>query len=404
MSKVWLHIIGLDESEIVEFSLLESAKNILGTKRLLDRLPKKYQQKTQLFKTPFKALIEQVLALRGEQIIILASGDANWFGIGASLISHLDFDEYETYPSLSAFQLAASKLHWALQNTDCISLHGRSVGRKVENLHKYLFPKNRILALTSDKNTLYEVASLLEQRGYENSSLNILENLGAKNERIISFKAHEAIRQKIGDFYVLAIDCVANESAPLLPNIAGLPDEAYICDGQLTKREVRAITLAKLAPYPNAILWDIGAGCGSIGIEFMRSARNAKAICFERNEKRIAYIEQNKLALGVPDLEIIAGEALENITDQIQPDVIFLGGEVANVALLESCLRALKIGGRIVANAVSLGGQQALLERYKNYGGELIKIDIARAKQNGKISLFEPKKTIMQWSFIKGQK
>ena len=402
MSKIWLHIVGMGEGEFnsQKLELINSAKNIIGAPRLLKRVPTKEGQNIIKWNKPFKKMSQEILSLRGEQTIILASGDPNYFGIGATLNSILSEDEFISYPAVSSFQLAASKMHWALQNVDCISLHGRMV----ENLHKYLFPKNRILALTSDKNTLVEVASLLKQRGYEKSNLSVLENLGAEKERIISFVVNEVKSQKIDDFYVLAIDCIKDNDIKILPNIAGLPDESFICDGQLTKREVRAISLAKLAPFPNAILWDIGAGSGSIAIEFMRSARGAKAICFERDEKRISMIKTNAKNLGVPDLKIVNGDAVENLANQPKPDVIFIGGNVANETLFEGCFKALKNGGRLVVNAVSIEGEKALYERYKKLGGELIKIDINRAKKIGVYNVFEPKKTVTQWALTKGEK
>ncbi len=404
MSKIWLKIIGLSEGGIDELSpkiraQLASAEYLLGSKRLLEKLPEIKGQKLIEWQKPFAKMQQQILALRGKPTIIVATGDANWFGISSSLSSFLSPNEYISYPALSSFQLASAKMHWALQNIDCISLHGR----KVENLHKYLAPKNRILALTSNTKTLIEVANLLEERGYQNSNLSVLENLGAESERIISFEANQASQQKIADFYLLAIDCVADKNAPLLPLVAGLPDESFIHDGQLTKREVRASTLAKLAPYPNALLWDIGAGSGSIGIEFMRLARGAKSICFEKDKTRLSNIEKNALALGVPSLEIIAGDALDNLKNKPAPDAIFIGGDVANDELFQSCYKALKIGGRLVANAVTLEGEQALFERHEKLGGELVRIEISHVKSAGRYRLFEPKRPVTQYLLIKGE-
>ncbi len=403
MSKIWLNIIGIKEGEerlsSKKLALIRQAKNIIGAKRLLEKLSLTKKQKIIEWNKPFAQMIEQIIKFRKEPTIILASGDPNWFGIGASLERFLPREEFAIHIAPSSFQLAASKLHWPMQNIDFISLHGR----RIENLHKYLLPQNKILALTSDKNTLLDVALLLEQRGFENSNLFILENLGAKSENIISLKAHQAKKQKIGNFYVLGIECVSHEQAPLLPTLAGLDDSNFICDGQLTKREVRAVTIAKLAPFPNAILWDIGAGCGSIAIEFMRAARGAKAICFERNKKRIKMIEQNAKNLGTPNIEIIRGDALDNLHKFSPPDAIFIGGDVANNNLFEKSFMALKNGGRMVVNAVTIEGKKALFERYKNLGGELIEINIARAKQIGASDIFEPKITITQWFIIKGE-
>ncbi len=405
MSKVWLHIIGMSEGGFDDISstsqvLIKSAKIIIGSKRLLQELPNKNAQNLMEWKTPFKAMIEQILALRGSEVVILASGDGNWFGIGASMLNYLDEGEFISIPAVSSLQLAASKMHWPIQGVDCISLHGRAV----ENLSLYLSPNNKILALTTNANTLDEVALLLDKNNYSNSKITVLENLGSDDEQVFSFEANNSFKQKIGDFFTLAIECVSDLNTPLLTRTSGLPDEAFISDGQLTKCEVRAITLAKLMPYKNALLWDIGAGSGSIGIEWMRAAQGAKAICFERNKNRIEMIKQNSFLLGTPALKTIVGEAIAQIKTQPIPDAIFIGADVANDETFEACFKALKIGGRMVINAVTLEGEKSLFERHEKLGGELSKIDISRVKQVGRYRVFEPKKPVTQWLIIKEEK
>lgn len=231
--------------------------------------------------------------------------------------------------------------------------------------------------------------------------LTVLENLGGEDERITQFTADEADAQNVGDFYTLAIDCVADNGAPLLPAMPGLPDSAFISDGQLTKREVRAATLAKLAPYPGALLWDVGAGSGSVAIEWMRAADRAEAICFERDARRIEMIEKNRMALGTPSLEIVSGSALENLADQPAPDAIFLGGGVADQPLFERCWQALKPGGRLVANAVTIASEQALYQRQETYGGELVRIAISVLGEIGPQRAMTPRRTVTQWLAIK---
>jgi precorrin-6Y C5,15-methyltransferase (decarboxylating) len=244
------------------------------------------------------------------------------------------------------------------------------------------------------------VAELLVARGYGRSVLTVLETLGGAAERIQTAEARD-FALDIGDFYVLAIDCVADPGAPLLPPLPGLPDEAFRSDGQLTKREVRAATLARLAPYPGALLWDVGAGCGSVSIEWLRSARDARAIAFERDTARCDMIATNARALGVPGLAIVTGEAPACLSDQPAPDAVFLGGDVDNAALFEACWAALKPGGRLVANAVTLGGEAALLARQAALGGELVRLEVAVLASLGGQPVLRPRLPVTQWLGVK---
>src|SRR5690606_11046639 len=211
----------------------------------------------------------------------------------------------------------------------------------------------------TDAATAPYVARLLTERGYGRSLLTVLEHLGGPVESI-AFAEARAFDLTPGDFYVLAIDCVADPGAPLLTGTPGLPDDAFVSDGQLTKREVRAATLAKLAPYPGALLWDVGAGCGSIAIEWMRAARNARAVAFEREGERLQMIAVNAAALGTPSLAIVPGDAPGTFEGHPAPDAVFLGGGVADAALFEAAWAALRPGGRFVANAVTIEGETAL--------------------------------------------
>ncbi len=402
MSAQWLDIIGLTEAEAPALpahlrAILGNAEVIVGPQRLIDKLPE-FAAKTMAWQTPFSAMLEQIAALKGTKTVILATGDPNWFGIGASLARHFSSDEFTMHPAPSSFQLAGARLHWPLQNCATISLHGRDVA----TIQKHIAPGARILALTSDRQTMGAVAAILKARGYGDSQLSILQNLGAPNEQIDRFKANAIANDAIGDFYVLAIDCVAAPSAPLLAQTPGLPDDAFVSDGQLTKREVRAASLAKLAPHPGALLWDVGAGCGAIGIEWMRAAANAKAICFERDTKRLQMIAENSNNLGTPDLRTIAGEAPKTLADQPAPDAIFMGGAVGDHLLFDACWQALKPGGRLVANAVTIEGETALYQRHEKLGGEITRIDIAHLDHIGTYRAMRPRMAVTQWLIVKG--
>lgn len=346
---------------------------------------------------PLEKMMAQILALRGTPTVILATGDPIWFGIGATLARELEPEEFVVHPHVSSFQLAAARLRWPLQHVATISLHGRPA----DAIQPHILPGNRILALTADASTAHQVAGMLLARGYGQSLMTVLENLGGPEERITETVAELFDSGTIGDFYVLGVDCVADISAPLLPPVAGLPDEAFVSDGQLTKREVRAATIARLAPYPGALLWDVGAGCGSVAIEWMRAARDAEAIAFEREGERLQMIAVNAAVLGVPALRIENGDAPQSFAGMPAPDAIFVGGGVADDALFEACWQALKPGGRLVANAVTLDGEAALYARQAWLGGELLRIDISVLDQIGTQRVLRPRLPVTQWAVTK---
>lgn len=397
----WLDIIGVSEAGIAALgpdlrARIDRAETVIGVERRLAGLGDNSGQRLITWDGKLDAMVDKILAWRGTPTVLLASGDPNWFGIGATLSRHLAQEEFLVHPAPSSFQLAAARLDWPMQNVTTLSLHGRPVAV----LHPHVLPGNRILALTSDAKTLGDVAALLCARGYGTSQLTALENLGGA-ERITRATADTAHALTIGDFFVLAIDCVAAPQAPLLPSVPGLPDDAFETDGQLTKREVRAATLAKLAPYPGALLWDVGSGSGSISIEWMRAARGARAICFERSLARGALISRNRVALGVPGLGLVVGDAPESLVDQPAPDALFLGGGVADEALFRACWQALKPGGRMVANAVTLDAEAALYARQADFGGELVRIGVDMLDRVGGERVLRPRLGVTQWACVK---
>jgi precorrin-6Y C5,15-methyltransferase (decarboxylating) len=443
MTTAWLHIIGVGERGPRELSpafklLLNYAENVVGPARFLsdlepvnrpgasgdlfnpefvtkrsfeavaralagdiDEAPPGYTyadgRNIIEWESPLEAMLEQILKLRGTPTVILASGDPMWFGIGATLSRYLVPAEYVVHSHPSAFQLAAARLHWPLQSVTTLSIHGRPA----ELLHPHILPGNKILALTSDHTTVDLALELLGDRGFGRSIVSTLENLGGPDERVTTEEAESFETRGVGDFYVLAIDCVPDLNATLLPPVPGLPDDAFVNDGQLTKREVRAATIAKLAPFPGAVLWDVGAGCGSVAIEWMRAARDASAVAFEREGERLQMIAVNAAALGVPHLEIEAGEAPGTFTRRTPPDAIFMGGDVGNDDLFDACWSALKSGGRLVANAITLDGEHALYSRHLQLGGELTRIDISTLDRVGGHRAFRPRMTVTQWVVVK---
>ena len=358
----WLTIIGMGEDGTDGLSprariLLADAEVMVGSKRLLT-LAGETKAERHEWPQPFSAVIDRIKPLRGRRTIVLATGDPLNFGVARKLMEIVPFAEMEIVPHLSSFSLAASRMGWPLGDCDMITLHGRPAA----NLEAFIQPHARLLALTADAGTIPEVVRRLVARGYGESEITVLENMGGARENSVRFRAEDFTGGTFSDLNTLAIWCKPKPGAALLPRVPGLPDEAYIHDGQLTKRDVRAATLAALAPYPDALLWDVGAGCGSIAIEWMRAARGAAAIAFESNGERLKMIAENADRLGAPRLKVIAGEAPASLKDQPPPDAVFIGGGMGIPGVFEDSWAALKSQGRIVANVVTLEGELHLVD------------------------------------------
>lgn len=347
----------------------------------------------------FRETLAEILKLRGTPVTVLATGDPMHFGIGATLRRYVAAEEMFVLPSPSAFSLAASRLGWPLQSVTQISLHGRPLAF----LNRHVMPRARILALTSDASTVQAAAVLLAERGFGASVLHVLEHMGGTKERLLRMTALDMAETcpVISDFNTLAIDCAAD--GPLLAPVPGLPDEAFRHDGQLTKREIRAATLAQLSPFPNAVLWDVGAGCGSIAIEWMRAGMGTKAIAIEPKPERGAMIRANAETLGVPDLEIVEGHAPEALAGLKRPDVIFIGGGISGEGLFEACWAALGVGGLLVANAVTIEGEARLADLRGQHGGELVRIQVARAAPVGRFCGWKSLMPVTMWTVVKGE-
>lgn len=401
MTECWLHVIGVTAKGTQSLNpeqqkMLDDAKIIIGPPRSLPKV-RDIDERLVPWQAPLTKMIEQILSYRGQPTVILATGDPTWYGIGATLTKYLSADEFDIHPAPSAFSLAAARMKWPLQNVKSISVHGRPV----EILHQHIAPGQRILALTSDATTVAEIAKILVARQYGQSQITVLNAMGGETESQVSFTANAYAPTGIGNLNTVAIDCVADDDAPLYPPLPGLPDSAFVHDGQLTKREVRAATLAKLAPLSGDHLWDVGAGCGSVAIEWMRAAPRATATCFERQPQRIEMINKNRMALGVPGLKIIEGDALENISGLDAPDAIFMGGDVGNEELFQACWQALKPGGRFVANAVTLDGETALFHRLQQFGGDLARLEISHLDSVGAHKTLRPRMAVTQWHVTK---
>ncbi len=378
----WLTVIGIGEDGLAGLGeaarqALGEATRIIGGARQLALLPAELGAERHAWPSPFS--LEPVLSRRGAPVCVLASGDPMFFGIGATLARQLDPQEMRVFPAPSSVSLAAARLGWALQEVEVLSL----VARPLAALNAALFPGARILVLCNDGDCPAKVAQLLVARGYPASKLTVLEHLGGARERRIDGVAGHWQVSTVADLNLLAIECQADAQAAPLALTPGLADDCYRHDGQLTKRDVRAVTLARLAPLPGELLWDVGAGCGSIGIEWMRAHPRCRAIAVEADAGRQAHIRHNRDALGVPALQLVAGSAPEALVGLAAPDAIFIGGGVTVPGVLEHCWDSLKPGGRLLANAVTLQSEALLVAWRERIGGELTRIAVAHAQPLG---------------------
>jgi precorrin-6Y C5,15-methyltransferase (decarboxylating) len=397
----WLSIVGIGEDGLAGLSaaarlLVAEARVLVGGERHLAMVPADGRERLS-WTSPLSLLIEEILRRRGTPVCILATGDPMHYGIGVTLAKRVPIAEMTILPAPSAFSLACARLGWPVAGVIALTLHGRPLGL----LNGWLQPGARILALSENGATPMAVAAQLCAHGYGRSRLWALEHLGGARERIVASTADAWQADDIADLNTLAIECVADEDALVLSRGPGLPDAAFRHDGQLTKREVRAVTLATLVPLPGRLLWDVGAGCGSVAIEWMRCQPRARAIAIERDGERRRFMADNATALGVPGLEIVAGGAPEALASLPTPDAVFVGGGVATAGVLEACWSALKPGGRLVANAVTLEGETRLVEWRARHGGELIRIAIERAEPIGRSQGWRPLRTVTQLSAVK---
>lgn len=378
----WLTLVGIGEDGFnglgkqARRALLGAAR-VFGSPRQLALLPRCIGAEREPWPSPFS--LTPLLALRGEAVCVLASGDPMLYGVGASLARQVAASEMTVLPAPSSCSLAAARLGWALQDVVTLSV----VARPVAAVAAHLYTGQRLLVLSNDASSPAVLAELLRARGFGASRMVVLEHLGGPLERQHEGHANTWSNPDVAALNVVAIDCQADPDAPRLSPLAGLPDSAFRHDGQITKRDVRAITLARLAPQPGELLWDVGAGSGSIGIEWMRAHPSCRALAIEADEGRQQLIEHNRDALGVPGLQLIRGRAPHALAGLEQPDAIFIGGGVTREGVLQHCWDQLRPGGRLVANAVTLQSEATLADWRERHGGELTRIHIAQAQPLG---------------------
>lgn len=382
--------------------VLRAAEVLLGAPRQLGLLPDAECPGERIaWPSPLRPAVPGLLAAHeGRTIAVLASGDPSFHGIGRTLAETVDADRraaLRVYPHPSSVSYACARLGWPLEAVETVSL----VARPLAALSAALHPGRRILVLGEGPGTPAEVAALLRRTGWGATRVRVLEQLGGPAERILDATAADWPHERTDALHVLALDCVRDPGTLRLGAAPGLPDEAYEHDGQLTKRYVRAATLAALAPAPGELLWDIGGGSGSIGIEWMRTHRSCRAIAVEKDPERAARIGRNADALGVPGLRVVTARAPEGLAALPAPDAVFIGGGLTVPGLLDACWDALPAGGRLVANTVTLESEALLADRYRRHGGELVRLAVAAAVPVGGFTGWRQAMPVTQWSVTK---
>lgn len=396
----WLNIVGIGEDGLEGLSpaaraLIDTAEVLVGGERHLAMVPADHPAERVGWGKPFEASYAAVEARAGKRVTVLTTGDPMYYGAGAVLSRRMRDAIAAVIPAPGAFSLAAARMRWPLQHATCLSVHGRAA----ESLYLHMYPGARLLILANDGNTPAQIAGMLTARGFGASRVTALEHMGGPREA-----RHEALAKDWGDGPVadlntVAVECVAAPGARILSRVAGLPDDAFEHDGKMTKREVRAATLAALGPLPGQLLWDVGAGCGSVAIEWMRAG--GRAIGIENNPDRRAMAARNATLLGVPELKLVSGEAPAALQGLDAPDAVFVGGGIGTAGLFEACWDALKPGGRLVANTVTIEGEAALAKLQHDHGGGLVRLSVSRLSPVGKLHGWKALMTVTQWQAVK---
>jgi precorrin-6Y C5,15-methyltransferase (decarboxylating) len=395
----WLHIVGIGEDGMdgllpATRSVVEAAEVIIGGDRHHELSVGVVAERV-AWPSPFDALIDVLKGHSGKRVVVLATGDPLWFSVGARIGRSIDPAQITYHPQLSAFQLAAARMGWSLADVETLTVHGRPV----EQMIAFIQPDQRLLVLTTGAQTPAQIAAFLTERGFGQSRMTVLAAMGGEDELRFDGVA-ESWDHTVPAFNTLAVECVAAGDAALLPRVPGLADALFISDGTMTKQEVRAATVAKLMPMRGALLWDIGAGCGSVAIEWMRAARYARAIGIEPRADRRAMAASNALALGAPKLEIVDGTVPEALDGLAPPDAIFIGGGLS-AETFEAAWAALRPLGRLVANAVTLESEAVLGVLHAAHGGDLVRIMVQRAEPVGRMTGWRTSMPVTQWSLVK---
>lgn len=395
----WLHIVGIGEDGLDGLTpsartVVEASDVIIGGNRHHLFVEGMTAERV-VWPSPFDALIDTLNGYKGRRVVVLATGDPLWYSVGSRIGRSIPPNEIVYHPHLSAFQLAAARMGWSMADIETLTVHGRPV----EQMIAFIQPDQRLLILTTGADTPAQIAAFLVDRGFGQSRMTVLAAMGGKDELWFEGTA-EGWGHEVPAFNTLAVECIAAPDAALLPRVPGLADELFHHDGTMTKQEVRAATLAKLMPMRGALLWDVGCGCGSVAVEWMRVVRYSHAIGIEPRDDRRVLAAQNAAALGVPKLELIDGSVPEALSGLKAPDAIFVGGGLSRETF-DVCWGALRPLGRFVCNAVTLESEALLMALHKEHGGQLVKLQVNRAGSVGNLTGWRPLMPVTQWSLVK---
>jgi len=393
----WITVIGIGEDGLDGLSpalcaVIDAAEVLVGGDRHHEKVPVSNAERL-TWKGGFAAAVQEIGKHRGRRVVVLASGDPMNYGAGAMIVREFGADAVVIHPAPGAFSLAAARMGWSIPDCETLTIHGRPL----EALGLHLSPGAKLLVLSQGGDSPAAAAELLSAFGYGLSRITVLEHLGGLNEKRFDGMAADWHHGRAADLNVLAIECIAEPGASALSRAPGLPDDVFAHDGQLTKREVRAVTLAALQSLPGQILWDIGAGCGSVAIEWLRLGSNRRAVAVEKSLERCHLIGQNAAALGTHNMVVVNG-TFPDVASGLgpAPDAIFVGGGVSAPGLLDVAWDALKPGGIFVANGVTLEAEQALLGFRQRHDGDLTRISVERAGPVGGLTAFRPMMAVTQ--------
>lgn len=397
----WLSVVGIGDDGLASLgprakAVIEAGDVLFGGERHLAMIAD-HPGLRRIWERPLSKSLDEIERMRGRNVVVLASGDPMCHGVGAMLARRFSAGEMRVLPAVSAFSLACARLGWPLHEVETLSLHSNPPSL----LRRHVRPGARLVVLTRDSETPHRIASLLVETGFGPSHVQVFEHLGGEKERAVAASADRWIAKDFSALNTVAIDCIAGPGANVLADAPGLPDDAFASDGMLTRREIRAITLARLMPLPGQRLWDVGAGSGAIAIEWLRAAKHGRAIAIERDPARALRATGNAEALGTPELQVVEAEAPACFDTLETPDAVFIGGGITSEAMLSRAWGSLPPGGRLVANVVTLEGERKLLDWQAGHGGDLVRLAISRAEKVGPYQGWRPAMPVTQYAGVK---
>jgi precorrin-6Y C5,15-methyltransferase (decarboxylating) len=398
----WITVVGLGEDGMESLApaaraAVEAADVLAGGERHLAKVPGTGAERI-TWGGGFPEALDKIAERRGQRVVVLASGDPMNFGVGAMLGERFGADAVCVLPAPGAFSLAAARLCWPLADTETLTVHGRPI----EAIALYFAPGARLLILSADGGSPGLIAALLAGHGFGPSPMTVFENMGGANEARLDGNAGDWPHARGADLNTVAVECRAGDGVVAWSRAPGLPEDAFEHDGQITKREVRAATIAALAPLPGQVLWDVGAGSGAVAIEWLRMGASMRAVAVEHHPGRCAAIVRNAATLGVPGLRLVEGTAPEVLAGlEPRPDAVFAGGGVSRDGVLEACWEALKPGGRLVANAATIEAERRLYDFQQSHAGTLVRISVQRLEDIGGFHALRPLMPVTQYAGAK---